>query len=47
MSIWRARRYQVQAAAGIVLALGDDYSLALHQVVLVFVPGGVSGTPRR
>jgi len=29
------------------ISAGNDYSLAVHQVVLVFVPGGVSGTLRR
>jgi alpha-tubulin suppressor-like RCC1 family protein len=29
------------------ISAGDDYSLAVHQVVLVFVPGGVPGTLRR
>jgi alpha-tubulin suppressor-like RCC1 family protein len=34
-------------AAVTQISAGDDYSLAVHQVVRVLVPGGVSGTLRR
>jgi alpha-tubulin suppressor-like RCC1 family protein len=38
----------VPSLAGVTqVSAGNDYSLAVHQVVLVFVPGGVSGTLRR
>ncbi|MGH3176301.1 MAG: hypothetical protein ACRDPF_20865 [Streptosporangiaceae bacterium] len=38
----------VLSLAGVTqISAGDDYSLAVHQVVLVFVPGGVPGTLRR
>jgi alpha-tubulin suppressor-like RCC1 family protein len=38
----------VPSLAGVTqVSAGDDYSLAVHQVVLVFVPGGVPGTLRR
>jgi alpha-tubulin suppressor-like RCC1 family protein len=38
----------VPSLAGVTqISAGNDYSLAVHQVVLVFVPGGVSGTLRR
>jgi alpha-tubulin suppressor-like RCC1 family protein len=38
----------VPSLAGVTqVSAGSDYSLAVHQVVLVFVPGGVSGTLRR
>jgi alpha-tubulin suppressor-like RCC1 family protein len=38
----------VPSLAGVTqVSAGTDYSLAVHQVVLVFVPGGVSGMLRR
>jgi alpha-tubulin suppressor-like RCC1 family protein len=38
----------VPSLAGVTqISAGNDASLAVHQVVLVFVPGGVSGTLRR
>jgi alpha-tubulin suppressor-like RCC1 family protein len=38
----------VPSLAGVTqISAGQDYSLAVHQVVLVFVPGGVPGTLRR
>jgi alpha-tubulin suppressor-like RCC1 family protein len=38
----------VPSLAGVTQkSAGNDASLAVHQVVLVFVPGGVSGTLRR
>jgi alpha-tubulin suppressor-like RCC1 family protein len=38
----------VPSLAGVTqISAGNDYSLAVHQVVLVFVPGGVPGTLRR
>jgi alpha-tubulin suppressor-like RCC1 family protein len=38
----------VPSLAGVTqISAGGDYSLAVHQVVLVFVPGGVPGTLRR
>lgn len=38
----------VPSLAGVTqISAGDHYSLAVHQVVRVFVPGGVAGTIRR
>jgi alpha-tubulin suppressor-like RCC1 family protein len=38
----------VPSLAGVTqISAGDDYSLAVHQVVLVFAPRGAPGTPRR
>ena len=38
----------VPSLAGVTqISAGNEYSLAVHQVVRVFVPGGVPGTLRR
>ncbi len=38
----------IPSLAGVTqISAGNNYSLAVHQVVPVFVPGGVSGTLRR
>ena len=38
----------VPSLAGVTqISAGDHYSLAVHQVVRVFLPGGVAGTLRR